>query len=480
MLSSTYLKAIKALHSRLEKANIEWYVTGKTNLALQGINIKPSHLGILIHEADLEKFLELFSEYKKSEIIELENGEAKEFTMSIDRVEVMVCAEYPHGTYWVVMNQPETVSINNIKIPCFSLKSEKEAYAKLRMEDKIKQINDYMANKRDKIINRILHGVDVPIFSTDGKVLMLKRDLRSEKYKTGWEYVKGGLKENETFVQAALREAKEEAGGLKLEILGEIEKVFKVDAQYRKKPDYDHIEKRAVVLLATGGKVSIDSKEHSEYKWMDYKQAHNSIWVEKGKEILKSARQLYDKWQKNQSIADEINSCRKCRLNKTRNLAVPGEGPKDAKIMFVGEAPGHVNDQEGRPFVGYGGRIFDGILTLAGIKRERIFITNAVKCWPPENRKPRIDELSICKQYLDSQIRLIQPKLIFALGATAFLQLTGMKIKMKEEHGNIFYRHNIPVCPIFHPNGIRYIKGGKQAIVKDIQNAISVTDLTFF
>lgn len=178
-----------------------------------------------------------------------------------------------------------------------------------------------------------------------------------------------------------------------------------------------------------------------------------------------------------QDIADRINICDECRLCESRTLAVPGEGPENAKIMFIGEAPGHINDQEGRPFVGHGGKIFDGILKIIGIQRDQVFITNAVKCWPPENRKPKKDELLACKQYLDSQIDIIKPKIIFALGATAFMQLTGNKIKIKKEQGKIVYKKEIPICPIFHPNGIRYIKGGKQTIVDSIKQALLTLDM---
>jgi uracil-DNA glycosylase family 4 len=177
-------------------------------------------------------------------------------------------------------------------------------------------------------------------------------------------------------------------------------------------------------------------------------------------------------------ISHAINNCKLCRLCATRNLAVPGEGPDNATIMFVGEAPGHINDQLGKPFVGHGGRIFDGILESVGLDRESIFITNAVKCWPPENRKPTSNELMTCKIYLEEQINLIKPKLIFAFGATSFLQLTANRIKMKEEHGKIIMTNGIIICAVFHPNGIRYIKGGRQTIVNCINDTIHKTGLS--
>ena len=139
-----YLKAIEILYSKLSDSNIERYITGKTNLLLQGIEIKPSHLWILIHNTDLDKFLELFLNFEKSDIIELENGEAKEFTMKIDDVDVMVCAEYPHGTYWVVMKTPIILSLENMKIPCFSLESDRDAYIRLGMLDKAEIINNHL------------------------------------------------------------------------------------------------------------------------------------------------------------------------------------------------------------------------------------------------------------------------------------------------------------------------------------------------
>lgn len=144
MIYQNYLEAIKVLYSKLVNSGIEWYVTGKTNLLLQGITIVPSHLGILINDTDLDKFLELFSDYEKSHIVELENGEAKEFVMKIDNIDVMVCAEYPHGAYRVVMKDSIILSLENIRIPCFSLESDRDAYIKLGMFDKAKIIDDFL------------------------------------------------------------------------------------------------------------------------------------------------------------------------------------------------------------------------------------------------------------------------------------------------------------------------------------------------
>lgn len=118
-------------------------------------------------------------------------------------------------------------------------------------------------------------------------------------------------------------------------------------------------------------------------------------------------------------ITAEIRACRKCRLWKTRRNAVPGEGPADARIMLIGQAPGREEDRLGRPFVGMAGRFLDKLLASVGLPREKLFIAAPVKCFPPRNRKPKRDELAACRSYLKKQLALIKPKLIVILGDVA-------------------------------------------------------------
>ncbi|MFC1659086.1 hypothetical protein ACFL0U_00775 [Pseudomonadota bacterium] len=143
-IPNDYIKVIKKIYNKLLNPKIEWYITGKTNLVLQGINTKPSHIGILIHEKDLQNFLSLFEDYKKSKIVELKNGEAKEFTIHIENVKVLVCAEYDHETYWTVFKKPTLLELENIKLPCFNLKSEKDAYINLGMLKKARIIEEFI------------------------------------------------------------------------------------------------------------------------------------------------------------------------------------------------------------------------------------------------------------------------------------------------------------------------------------------------
>src|SRR5207249_7181685 len=120
-----------------------------------------------------------------------------------------------------------------------------------------------------------------------------------------------------------------------------------------------------------------------------------------------------------EDLARQIRGCTLCRLHEGRTHAVPGEGPAGAKVLLVGEGPGRHEDEAGRPFVGAAGRVLDAALAKAGIPREDVFITNVVKCRPPENRRPRADEIAACRPYLAAQIRLVHPGVIVTLGDTA-------------------------------------------------------------
>ena len=120
-----------------------------------------------------------------------------------------------------------------------------------------------------------------------------------------------------------------------------------------------------------------------------------------------------------EKVADEVRRCCKCGLGSSRTNAVPGEGDPNARIMFVGEAPGADEDAQGRPFVGRAGKLLDKIITACGLKRSDVFIGNILKCRPPENRDPTAEEIISCLPYLQRQIEIIKPEIIVALGAHA-------------------------------------------------------------
>lgn len=114
-----------------------------------------------------------------------------------------------------------------------------------------------------------------------------------------------------------------------------------------------------------------------------------------------------------------VRACTRCPLHTERRNAVPGEGPENARILVVGEAPGRAEDEQGRPFVGPAGRLLNHLLELAGLRREDVYITNVVKCRPPGNRDPKPEEIAACLPYLELQINLIKPLLVIAVGRIA-------------------------------------------------------------
>lgn len=150
-------------------------------------------------------------------------------------------------------------------------------------------------------------------------------------------------------------------------------------------------------------------------------------------------------------IHDQIRSCRLCPLARNRTKAVPGEGASGARVMFVGEGPGGEEDRQGRPFVGAAGRVLDQQLRRIGLSRRRVFITNIVKCRPPGNRDPKPEEIEACRDYLLSQIALIQPEVICTLGRFAAQTLLDSKISITREHGKPRRVSGIVYVPIYHP-----------------------------
>lgn len=150
-------------------------------------------------------------------------------------------------------------------------------------------------------------------------------------------------------------------------------------------------------------------------------------------------------------IAREVAACTKCPLHKGRCKAVPGEGSPTARIMFIGEGPGYHEDQQGRPFVGPSGQLLDQLLTKIKIPREEVFITNVVKCRPPNNRDPEPAELEACKSYLDRQIAAINPRLIITLGRISMARYWPGK-RISEVHGQYKEENGRMYMPMFHPS----------------------------
>jgi len=170
-----------------------------------------------------------------------------------------------------------------------------------------------------------------------------------------------------------------------------------------------------------------------------------------------------------QLIHSEVLECTKCELHKSRTKAVPGEGPHDARIMFVGEGPGQNEDEQGRPFVGAAGKFLTELLESIGLKRSDVFITNIVKCRPPNNRAPRKSEIEACNPYLRSQIRLINPRIVCALGTPAITTLMGDEYSASKFHGKSLTKGEVTILPMYHPAAALYDASLKETIFHDFQ-----------
>lgn len=165
-------------------------------------------------------------------------------------------------------------------------------------------------------------------------------------------------------------------------------------------------------------------------------------------------------------IAKEVSVCTKCALHTSRKKAVPGEGPANAEIMFIGEGPGFHENEQGRPFVGAAGQFLDQLLAQAGVTRADVWIGNVVKCRPPGNRDPLPEELATCDPYLEAQIHAINPSIIVTLGRYSMNKFIP-NAKISAIHGQMRRVGNRFVIPMFHPAAALHQAALKPAIMAD-------------
>ena len=149
-------------------------------------------------------------------------------------------------------------------------------------------------------------------------------------------------------------------------------------------------------------------------------------------------------------VAKEVAVCQKCALHFSRKNAVPGEGPANSEIMFIGEGPGFHENEQGRPFVGAAGKYLEELLGSINITRKQVFITNVVKCRPPTNRDPLPDELAACNDYLERQIQAINPKVIITLGRFSMARFLP-NAKISAVHGQATHVKGRLIIPMYHP-----------------------------
>ncbi len=174
-------------------------------------------------------------------------------------------------------------------------------------------------------------------------------------------------------------------------------------------------------------------------------------------------------------VRNQVISCTKCDLCKTRTKAVPGNGNKNAEIIFIGEAPGRSEDLRGEPFVGAAGKKLSEMLEKAGLSRESVYITNVVKCRPPNNRVPTELERNACIEYLNNEIKLINPKIICIMGNTASSSILG-KGEITKNRGKTIEKDGRTYFLTFHPAATIYNQELIPILEKDIQNLVKSLD----
>lgn len=170
--------------------------------------------------------------------------------------------------------------------------------------------------------------------------------------------------------------------------------------------------------------------------------------------------------EKIKKIRLQIADCTKCKLHFSRRNVVPGEGPADSQIMFIGEAPGFYENEQGLPFVGAAGKFLDKLLEEAGMKREQVFITNVVKCRPPSNREPQEEELDACRSFLEQQIAAINPAVIVTLGRFSMGNYI-KKGKISVIHGRPITVNGRLIVPMYHPAAALHQPSLRSVLLED-------------
>ncbi len=169
------------------------------------------------------------------------------------------------------------------------------------------------------------------------------------------------------------------------------------------------------------------------------------------------------------SLTEEITNCQKCRLCAARTHAVPGEGSPHARLMFIGEGPGRDEDLTGRPFVGRAGQLLDKMIAAIGLSREEVYIANVVKCRPPQNRAPEMDEVAACMPYLRAQVGMIRPQVIVLLGSSALGAILGSEHRITRERGAWIERKGVFFMPTFHPAALLRYESKKRPVWEDLK-----------
>jgi uracil-DNA glycosylase family 4 len=187
-----------------------------------------------------------------------------------------------------------------------------------------------------------------------------------------------------------------------------------------------------------------------------------------------AARKGSSKEQQLRELREEMGDCTRCRLGKSRTHLVFGVGNPDARLMFIGEAPGRDEDLQGEPFVGRAGQLLTKIIEAMGYKRSDVYITNILKSRPPENRNPEPDEIEICLPFLKRQIEIIKPRAIVCLGKFAAQTVLNTGAPISSLRGRMGEYEGIPVMPTYHPAYLLRNPDAKKQVWEDVQKVMKL------
>lgn len=176
-------------------------------------------------------------------------------------------------------------------------------------------------------------------------------------------------------------------------------------------------------------------------------------------------------------LEEMVRQCTRCEIAKTRTNTVLGKGNEDAKLMFVGEAPGEQEDRQGVPFVGAAGQLLDTYLEAVGLEKDEVYICNILKCRPPQNRDPLPEEEQCCMEYLRAQVRLIRPKIIVCLGRVAAKRMIDPEFRITANHGKWFDKGAFRMMAVYHPSALLRDASKREDMLRDLMEVKKEYDL---